>query len=121
MANYNSQMDLGNLSAELSIVPSDTPVRTEDGFGLEGPHSYRGYYDQAAIEPTTQGLNAGELEKVIDDFIGTTVEGWKGGDFYMDVDTPVWISHEGSASQQALVGTEMRDGVLVLITEDYGF
>lgn len=113
----DTQMNLGDLSAALSIVPADTPVRTEDGFGLENPHSYRGYYDEAAIEPTSTGLNAGELEKVIDAFIDTTTEGWKGGEYYMDSGTPVWIAIEGTVSSNALVGTEMRDGVLVLLTE----
>lgn len=114
MAIYEHQIDLGTLSAELHAVPSDTLVHTESGYGLENFHSYRGYYEQAAIEPGADEITAGELAELVDDLIGTTLEGWKGGDFYMKADTEVWVAMEGCTGGDMIMGTEMVDGVLIV-------
>lgn len=114
------QMTLGDFHAELSSVDPSTIVRTENFEALGEAHSYRGYYEEIAFEPASPGttVTAGELAQVVENAIGTVFTGWKGGDFRMDVDTPVWISSEGMNSGRQLVGVEVEDGIMTLLEEE---
>jgi len=64
--------------------------------GFNKPHSYRGYYEQLAFEPAENV----PLKQMLDLAIaanGATYEGWKGGQYTMNLDTTVWIALEGSS------------------------
>lgn len=113
------QMCLGDFHAELSSVPPETIVRTENFEALTDPHSYRGYYDEISFEPV-QGITvtAGELVKVVEDAIDKTFYGWKGGEYLMDADTPIWISSEGYNSGRMLTGVTVEDGIMTLTEEE---
>lgn len=61
------------------------------------PHSYRGFYEQLAFEPLTDGD-----PPMVSDFLatleasnGATFTGYKGGKFKMDLSTRVWIAEYG--------------------------
>lgn len=113
------QMDLGELCDTIRNAPKGTIVMTDTGESVSNPHSYRGYYEQASIEPDSTGTSYTEhFSDQLDAFIDNIAEGWKGGDFYMDSSTPVWVSYEGSCSGRALVGIEMDGDVMVLMTEE---
>lgn len=113
------QMDLGDLTDAVRNAPKGTIVMTDTGESVSNPHSYRGYYEQASIEPDSTGTSYTEhFSEELDTFIDNIAEGWKGGDFYMDSSTPVWVSSEGSVSGRALVGIEMDGDVMVLMTEE---
>lgn len=113
------QMDLGTLVDTVRNAPKGTIVVTDTGESVSNPHSYRGYYEQASIEPSSTGQTLSEdFAAELDAFIDTEAEGWKGGEFYMDSDTPVWISPEGTYTGRALVGIEMDGNVMVLMTEE---
>lgn len=69
--------------------------------GITHPHSYRGYYDELAFEPTEQEW----IEDVLSmarACVGVTFTGWKGGEFTMHEYTPVWLSNIGESSQESL-------------------
>lgn len=70
---------------------------------LTSPHSYRGYYSDLALEPTTTPIKVWELINQLSDVIDTELTGYKGGEFLMSADTPVWVSHYGTTGS-ALVG-----------------
>lgn len=113
------QMDLGDLTDAVRNAPKGTIVMTDMGESVSNPHSYRGYYEQASIEPSgSENTLSEDFAAELEAFIDNIAEGWKGGDFYMDSSTPVWVSYEGSCSGRALVGTELRGDVLVLMTEE---
>lgn len=112
------QMSLGELADTVRNAPKGTVVVTDTGTGISTPHSYRGYYEEASIAPTSGVTLSEDFAAELDAFIDTTAEGWKGGDFYMDSSTPVWVSFEGSASGIALMGIEMDGDVMVLMTEE---
>ncbi len=57
------------------------------------PHSYRGYYDQLAFEPARNVSIASMLE-CAKDAVGSTCNGWKGGDYEMYEDTECWLAKE---------------------------
>lgn len=69
------------------------------GFG--NPHSYRGYYDQLAFEPV-ENTTVGEMLFAAKSAMGTTYQGWKGGDFTMGEWTPCWLAWEGRTSDERL-------------------
>ena len=81
---------------------------------LSAPHSYRGYYTDLAFEPGETLL--GELLSKCKVVLGTTMTGYKGGEFLMDKDVPLWVSEYGCASGIALLDIEIQDGKVELIT-----
>ena len=85
-----TQMTLGKLIAALEAMPADTDVA-----GLEGAHSYRGYYCDLAFEPTAKPVKAAELLAECKAAMGKVFEGYKGGEFVMGDRTPVWIAEYG--------------------------
>lgn len=51
------------------------------------------------------------------DAIGAEFTGYKGGEYYMDGQTPLWVSEHGVSSGVALVGVELVNGTLELRTK----
>jgi hypothetical protein len=85
----SSQFNLGNLMNRLRGLPQDMPIL------LGRANSYRGYYCDLAFEPLVQPCTVKEARQEVEQANGTTFEGWKGGDYTMARDTPVWYSHRG--------------------------
>jgi len=90
--------------------------------------SYRGYYNQAALgfDCGYSAINDGKknsinsLIKEVNDAIGKTFTGWKGGEYVFTKDTPLWISNEGCAGSYQIVEVRrhnLMDEVAVLMTE----
>jgi hypothetical protein len=85
-------------------------------------HSYRGYYEQLAIGfgPFIEGRGqcyptVGALLAALDQAIGSTYEGWKGGDFVMHDWSTLWVAQEGTTDQSGQPGeVVVRDGVVVI-------
>lgn len=80
------------------------------------PHSYRGYYSDLAFDITEEDTTAQQLLTHCEESLGTTFVGWKGGDFIMGGDTPLWMSEEGHTGR-AIMGVEKRVGKIALITK----
>lgn len=104
-------MPLGQLVAELRQLPEGTVVT---GVSPE-VNSYRGYYEDLAIEPGL-ATSATTLVEVLSAAIGQTFEGYKGGDFTMDRMTRVWVAPYGDTSDALIVGVAVNDGVATLQT-----
>lgn len=111
-------LTLGSMIEILRDQPKDSVVRLL-GKGLCpcNPHSYRGYYSDLAFETTSDPVTCEEFLKECNHALGKTFEGYKGGDFTMDEDTPLWISEYGVSSQTAIVGRFINDSGLVLMTK----
>lgn len=80
------------------------------GYGPASIHSYRGYYDHLAIGRRELTWNDGE-DMIVGEFIallrgaiGKKFTGWKGGEYTMRLDTPVWIDEPDSSSGTGIVG-----------------
>lgn len=58
------------------------------------PHSYRGYYTELAFIPE-KNTTVGEMLKCAKDALGSTYQGWKGGEFTMDEYTDVYLAEYG--------------------------
>jgi len=93
------------------------------------PTSWRGSYAELALtfneleRGAYYGYKVSHLADVLQDLKallrpGNTLQGWKGGEYQMTVDTPVWVAPWGQSSRTAVVGT--RDlGVEVVIDTDW--
>lgn len=88
-------------------------------------HSYRGHYEDLAIDYTIEdGSPTNTIDNIIEMLeyaIGETYEGWKGGDFKMDENSDVWVSHEGRCGERYIYRVEWLEGVVVLKTRTEGW
>lgn len=102
-------LTLGELIAALEELPPDFRVILAGDTGPSyagypsGAHSYRGYYSDLAFEPSQEPVTAGEFLTECKTFVGFTFEGYKGGDFTMTEDTPLWVAHCGSGDGRAII------------------
>lgn len=69
--------------------------------GFTHPHSYRGYYDELAFEPASNVTVAAMLADARS-ALGTTYQGYKGGDYQMLGWTDCWLAEEGHAGGETL-------------------
>ena len=84
-----SQMTLGRFILELEQLPQDKEIEN-----VCEPHSYRGHYSDLALEKGSGTRTVASLiEQLKNECLGQTFTGYKGGDFYMGEDTPLWISN----------------------------
>lgn len=90
-------MTLGELISALEKVADKSKlVKTLGGTYVGGLCSYRGYYEDLAIMPRLDtGLTAGELLERARNAVGQQFSGWKGGEYTMDRDTPLWLADSG--------------------------
>ena len=107
----SSQFSLNDLIDRLEELPQDMPILLGDA------DSYRGYYSDLAFAPLydTEPRTVKEALDAAEDAHGKTFEGYKGGEFTMEGDTPVWYSHYGTCGP-AIIG--ITDEGVILTQED---
>jgi len=118
------QMTLGEMISALQKCDQDATVRFDFG-GLHpaSMDSYRGYYDQLAIgfESNLTGSNTGKVGWLLEQCqfsIEHVFHGYKGGEYQMSLDTPLWVANYGQCHGTAVVG--VRDlGYMVIIETAY--
>lgn len=116
----NYHVTLGKLIAALSAADSKTPVYyIEDGEqrGVGSLESYRGYYSDLSFQPAGTVSTVGDVLTECMSAMGKTFTGYKGGDYVMDDDTPLWISHHGTASGLAIIAVAATSGEVWLVTK----
>lgn len=91
-ARAESQMTLGDMIAVLDAIPKETQVPA-----LSNPHSYRGFYEDLAFQSSRDGatISASSLLDVCKSCIGRKFMGYKGGEYVMSEDTPLWVAEYG--------------------------
>jgi hypothetical protein len=114
----NRPLTLGELIACLSLCPENLSVTFD--FGRLVPtelDSYRGYYDHLALGFAEESrISCGELLARLNAAVGTTFGGWKGGEYTMYEDTPVWAANPGRSTDTAIVDVVKQHGRVVLVT-----
>ena len=106
-----SQLTLGGFIKLLKALSADAMV---DGFA--NPHSYRGYYCDLAFEPLQQKITASDALEMCCGCMGEVFTGWKGGEYMMGANTPIWLSHEGTCGVKIVA--LYIDGTLVTKEDD---
>jgi hypothetical protein len=131
------QLTLGELLALLKDIPTEwgtnkEPVAVEFDFGTAYPtgfSSWRGSYAEIATNYDLSGyddfgrkdvmFNNKKLKdfvKELEETIGKTFTGWKGGEFTMSADTPVWVANDGNVGNTGVVGVRNENHVVILQT-----
>jgi len=105
-----TQMTLGDVIDRLGQM--DQTIEME---GIGYAHSYRGYYSDLAFGRCDKRKVADVLE-VAKECMGKTFEGYKGGDFDMGRNTPVWIASYGSCGTRIMAIND--DGTIVTADEE---
>lgn len=106
-----TQMTLGKMIDRLAAMQPEAMID-----GLENPHSYRGYYSDLAFERRAAKLAAKDALAMCRAAMGEVFEGYKGGDFQMGRNTPVWVANYGCCGKKIM---EIRDdGALELAADE---
>jgi hypothetical protein len=77
--------------------------------GFSHPHSYRGYYEELAFEPT-ENVTVGEMLASAKSALGKKFEGYKGGTYKMNEYTTVNLAEYGHTGES--IGTVLLDYML---------
>lgn len=110
-ARSETQMTLGGLITALEVMPEGARVAN-----IGCAHSYRGYYSDLAFERKSQGTRrASALLRECKVALGKKFTGYKGGEFQMNADTPLWIAGYGCCGQKLM---ELRDGGAIITQPD---
>ena len=105
---------LHNIPTKIRIIGTDIEAYPID------IDSYRGYYCDLAIEYSDTS-NYFDLLQALEEAIGKTYTGYKGGNYTMCEDTTVWVSNYGKCSGLALVDVIKEDDYNVLLVEYRGY
>ncbi len=85
-----------NLYGYLGSVPCDTD-------------SYRGYYDELAIEVKVGAVYLNEFKKMMKDSLNRVYFGYKCGEYSMYEDTFVWVAPNGVSTDLAVVDVRLAE------------
>lgn len=80
--------------------------------GFKTPHSYRGDYRELAFSPTSN-VTVGEMLAAARSAVGATYQGYKGGEFRMDLLTPCYIAGIGDYGGDADAIERHLEGMLL--------
>lgn len=82
--------------------------------------SYRGWYDHLAIGWDVEGTSwpeAKDVAALLQEAIGSVFTGYKGGEYRMTADTPLWVDRWGDHSGTGIVAIEfLGESAVVLCT-----
>ena len=82
-------------------------------------HSWRGDYKELSIHPsfdTEIEVYAEDFLKVLESAVGEYFTGYKGGEFYMSNDTPLWVSKTDMSGNTAVIGVYDEGYNIVILT-----
>lgn len=116
----NTMFTLGNLIDELEKYPRNWEVLIEP-FHLVplSFYSYRGYYHDLCLTYSTreeslgEKMSVGKLLDMCNEANGKEFCGYKGGDFLMNRETPIWVSDYDYSTEMAIAKVEKcYDGLI---------
>lgn len=121
------QITLGEIISKLKACNKYCPSGDEKqvvfnfaGFYPTSLHSWRGIYAELAVGYSNENWkNAPKISDAINMFesaVGRTYTGYKGGDFTMSNDTPVWVDNYGESHSTGIVDVLDLEIEIVLVT-----
>lgn len=108
----DTQMTLGKLVARLNEMPLHAEI---DAIGEA--HSYRGFYSDLAFERKDGKMKVADLLVMCKWLNGFVFQGYKGGDFKMSENTPLWIASWGNTGDRLM---DIRDDGTI-VTEPFEY
>lgn len=130
----SSQLTLGELIEKLEAIPErengeDKEVLFDFEYAFPTEFgSWRGVYRELALGFAFVGYGLGdnqerkeptlkEFIKMCKETIGKEFTGWKGGEFIMDENTPIWVANDGNSGETGIVGVKDEGWRVRLLTE----
>ena len=119
----SGQLSLGEIISKCEALVPDSADSPEVIFGFEYIYptnldSWRGIYSELAL-----GFSCEETPPTLDHFIetlknavGATFTGYKGGEYVMSENTPVWVANYGNSGNTAIVDVVGDAHQVILIT-----
>lgn len=134
----SDQLTLGELLLKLKPIAENQKDKKEEDiarvqfdFGTAVPTgfaSWRGSYSEIALGYELSGydnhakhfdnVKVTDFTKMVEDAIGQTYTGWKGGEFTMNKNTPVWVANPGNSGNTGIVEV-IDDGYRVILMTAY--
>ena len=116
------QMTLGELISALERKDEAKHVYFDFVyFAPDGVSSYRGDYSQLAITYSDGGaMLVGDFLSILREANGKEFTGYKGGQYLMHSNTPLWVANNGEAGRTAVVDVNDLDGAVVISTAKLG-
>lgn len=74
--------------------------------GVDDADSYRGFYEQVALQPTNvrHTWKANALAGTLAELMVSGMQGYRGGHYTPDDDTAVWVSPYGESARGMILG-----------------
>lgn len=117
-------LTIDELIHELDRFSENEILYTASGHVLNGKlHSYRGDYSELSLGYcenddylNSSKVTVGQMIQSLEDIIGNTLYGHKGGEFIMKENTICWLSGNKDWTELKVVGVEEIDGLVYLMT-----
>ena len=119
--NRSNQLSLGGLIELLERV-KDKSLEIAYDFEYAYPttaHSWRGAYEELAIDFEFDGERSDAqafLDYLKERVLDQTFTGWKGGDYTMTKDVPVWVANPGNSGNRGVYGIKETDWRVLIFT-----
>lgn len=107
-------LTLGGLIKKLGSLSDEKFVVFSSGENVGKEMSYRGYYSDLSFETQEKSKTVKQFKKQCENALGNTYTGYKGGDFRMDKNTPLWKA-EYSWCGEAIMEIIENDQNVVLV------
>ena len=125
--NSSKEYNLGNLIKDLEKYKEDfLEVEFDDGTIPENFESWRGNYCELALSFKDEGIcHSSSLYRKAFNTNGSMFVGYKGGDFIMDLDTPIHQANygetgifddDGNYNCKKIIGMEKKNNKLIIKT-----
>lgn len=111
-------MTLDDLIIALAACPDQGAPVEIDGEPAGEFNSYRGYYDQLALGTGREPVTVEALLAMAGKAKGRVFQGYKGGDYTMTGNTPVWFAEYGEYPGKAIVGMDHAGHTVRLLVAD---
>jgi hypothetical protein len=103
------------------IARGDAEATVRYDFGCLFPtdiDSWRGSYDELALNYVGEGeeLTATKFFELLKNAFGKKFTGYKGGEFFMNKNTPVWVANYGNSGNTAVIEIIDNDYEIIIIT-----
>ena len=112
-------MRLGDIINRLEELPADFPILYDFEHAVPLAFiSWRGSYDELSLEPcdAPHPQTVGTLLELAKQADGETFTGYKGGDYAMDRDTPVWADPYGDSEGRYIIEIDRGHGECTIRT-----
>lgn len=128
------QLTIGEVLSLLKEIPTEWGSDKQDvtvEFDFEyaiptGLSSWRGSYAELAINfdflgyskfnEKAEAMKLKDFTEMLEQSVGKEYQGWKGGEYVMSLDTPLWVANDGNSGNTGVIGVKDNSYSAILLT-----